>query len=343
MTQGTASAESGTAQSLEDQASEQFVRKLHGPWSEEQQAALEQRLAASASFAGAYARIEASWRALDAHAEAPEVVAYREEALVSMRRAGARRWQRVGERPLVRGMAIAAALLLALGIAWQLSPYGYRPGLYRTGIDERRTLDLPDRSRISLDAATRLQVKYSDDARVVHLLEGQAQFSVAKDPARPFKVQAGNRTIVAVGTVFTVEYVDHAVHVTTLEGRVAVITRGEPAAAPSARPPELRAGEEMHVRPGGEQVVTVAADLGASTAWLNGKVIFRGEELSAALRRLNRYSRVQIEIEDPALGSRHISGVFDAGDTDGFVSAIQRYLPVTADYSQPDVIVLKRK
>src|SRR5260370_8546183 len=82
---------------------------------------------------------------------------------------------------------------------------------------------MEDHSRIALDTATRLKVRYTDDARIVQLQEGQAQFSVAKDRARPFKVLAGDRTIIAIGTVFTVEYVDRKVHVAMMEGKVAVV------------------------------------------------------------------------------------------------------------------------
>jgi transmembrane sensor len=97
---------------------------------------------------------------------------------------------------------------------------GYRPGQITTNKEEQRVLVLQDRSRIVLDARTRLRVHFTDDVRAIDLLEGQAQFSVGKDPRRPFKVQAGENTIVALGTDFTVEYVDHQMSVSMLEGKV---------------------------------------------------------------------------------------------------------------------------
>jgi hypothetical protein len=56
---------------------------------------------------------------------------------------------------------------------------------------------------------------------------------------------------------------------------------------------------------------------------------------------LNRYSQRQIQIDDAALAGQLISGVFEAGDTQGFVSAVQRYLPVTVDESALETIKLK--
>jgi len=141
---------------------------------------------------------------------------------------------------------------------------------------EQRVVELSDHSHIALDARTRLRVRFSADARVVQLLEGQAQFSVAKDPARPFKVEAGSKTIVAVGTVFDVEYVDSQVHVAMVEGKVAVLSHDpsgsaialEPNSMSSdATPIELNAGEALAVRADGASTVLPKADIEAATAW----------------------------------------------------------------------------
>jgi transmembrane sensor len=334
--------------SLESQASELFVQRLHGEWLAEDQDALERRLSIDPEFAGAYQRVQASWGALDRHAESAEVMAYREEALSFARHSNARRWFK---RSFTTGRARAAAALIGvaflLGVAWELSPYAYVRGQYRTGIGEQRIIDLEDHSTIALDAATRLRVRYTPDARVVELLEGQAQFSVTKDPARPFKVEAGGRSIVAVGTVFTVEYVDSQVHVAMMEGKVAVVPTVDPATSPSDSAARegisLSAGEELRVSRDGRSTVTAKADLEAATAWREGKVIIRSEPLGDAVQRMNRYSRLKIKIDDAALAAKNVSGVFAAGDTRGFVRAIELYLPVEAEYPDSDTVNLRLK
>jgi len=338
---------------VRDEASETFIQRLYGEWSEREQATFERRLTGDPQFADAYRRVEESWRALDIHAEAPEVMGYREEAISTMRRANGRRWLgTVKRRWLALDWKVAAVfggLALAL-IGWQISPYGYRRGEYHTGIGEQRVMELADHSRVALDATTRLRVRFSKDVRSIELLEGQAQFTVAQDPARPFKVTAGDRTIVALGTVFTVEYEDRKVHVAMLEGKVAVLApqstsrhsgveEGKTDTAVSEGIP-LSAGEELHVAHDGRAVVTPKADLQAATAWREGKVIFRTEPLGEAVHRMNRYSHLQLKIDDPALASEVVSGVFEAGDTRGFVAALQRYLSITVDYSDSDSVRL---
>lgn len=335
-------------QTIEQEASETFVQRLQGNWLEEDQAALETRLADDPAYADAYRRVEESWGSLDSYATTPEFIARREKALVYARRANARRW--LTSKPQWRGWrlaAVVAGVAVTLATVWQLSPYGYQPGLYRTDIGEQRLVDLDDHSRIVLDARTRLQVNYTRDARVVLLQEGQAQFSVAKDPTRPFKVQAGDRTIVALGTVFTVEYVDRKVHVAMMEGRVAVAEQGSKnsrelvSGVESTRAIELVTGEELRVARDGHVTINAKADLDAATAWRGGKVVFRGERLGDAVQRLNRYSRLQVEIQGAALADREISGVFEAGDTQGFLLAVQRYSPVTTEYVGPQTVRLK--
>jgi transmembrane sensor len=341
------------ARNLEELASDLFLRRRKGSWTAAEEGALESRLAGDPKFADAYRRVRGSWDAVDRHATSPELMALREQAIARARLASARRWSLPGARSWHgRRWAVAAAIIVACGGVWQLSPYAYEPGVYKTGFGEQKVVELSDHSHIALDARTRLRIRFSADARTAQLLEGQAQFSVAKDPARPFKVEAGPKTIVAVGTVFDVEYVDRQVHVAMLEGRVAVLTQGSQGTGSaqgsemqlSERSPiELSAGESLQVRADGTSTVLPKADIEAATAWREGKVIFRNETLSEAVRRLNRYSRQQVVVDDPALAQMKVSGVFDAGDAQTFVEAMQVYLPVVADFSRSSSIHLRTK
>jgi transmembrane sensor len=332
-------AQTSSASTVEEAAAEIFARRLNGPWDSSDEVALEERIKCDVVFAECFADVEASWAMLGRCAETPEMMRDREEALSAVRRANGRRWLMAPASTAKRWAAAAAVVGIAIasGVAWQLSPYAYVPGQYRTGIGEQRMIELDDHSRIALDATTRIQVSYSKDARIVELAQGQAQFSVAHDPARPFKVIAGGHTIVAVGTVFTVDFDNQSVHVAMIEGRVAVLSPRD-AAKHSI---ELSTGEELKVERDGRPTIIPKGDLEAATAWREGKVIFRAEPLSEAIRRLNRYSRVQIEINDATLANHLISGVFEAGDSLGFVSAIEQYLPVVADAADPNKIVLR--
>jgi transmembrane sensor len=286
--------------------------------------------------AAAFARVADIWEAVGRNANSPEFLALREQALARARRANRRRWSQPwralqSSRALVAGIA---AVAVAVGVVWQVSPYGYRPGVFKTGIGEQRTIELSDHSRVALDSRTEIRTTLTADARTVEITQGQAQFFVAHELTRPFRVIAGGHTIVALGTVFTVEYDAQFVRVDMMEGRVAV--GGSDAI-------ELSAGEEARFSPDGRATVTPKADIEAATAWRGGKVIFRAERLGEAVQRLNRYSHVQLQIDDAALSDLRVSGVFEAGDNRGFADAMTAYLHVLADYSQGDVIKLRMK
>jgi transmembrane sensor len=338
---------------LHDQASDIFLRRRASAWSDADQTALDSRLKDDPAFVQAYAQVQESWEAVGRNATSPELMALREQAIARARQASARRWSLPGgPSSRARRWAAAATVIISCGILWQLSPYGYEPSLYKTGLGEQKVVELSDHSHIALDARTRLRVRFSPDARIVQLLEGQAQFSVAKDPARPFKVEAGGKTIVAVGTVFDVEYVDREVRVAMIEGRVAVLTQDSTGSAAAAEvdpkvvnqlPIELSAGEALAVRADGASIVSRKADIEAATAWRQGKVIFRDQTLAEAVHRLNRYSRQQVIVDDAALAQMKVSGVFDSGDAQAFAEAMQAYLPVTADFSQSSSIHLRQK
>jgi transmembrane sensor len=69
--------------------------------------------------------------------------------------------------------------------------------------------------------------------------------------------------------------------------------------------------------------------MAAATSWRQGKLIFDDEPLVSALARMQRYSRLEVTLGDPALADIRVSGVFNAGDMSAFVGAVETYFPVT--------------
>lgn len=325
-----------------EDVSETFIRYKTQQLDSVQQRALEARLASDADYAAVWRGLEKSWRSVGTHAESPELLKLRESAIAWARREHRKRWTDKPSRNRGYLAACATLLLIAVLAGLQISPYGYRPGLYRTGIDQQTRVDLADHSRVELDAATRLRVAFTETERTVQLLEGQAQFSVAKDPTRPFRVIAGHRTIEAIGTVFIVEYVNGTVHVATLEGKVSV-SLAKTSRQTVQTPLALIAGEELRVQANGQSQFVPNADLAAATAWREGNVIFRDEPLGSAIARLNRYSRTPLVVEDPSIADIRISGVFQKGDSAAFARTVSEYYPVVVEDTHDEAIRLRAR
>lgn len=143
---------------------------------------------------------------------------------------------------------------------------------------------LPDGSTLQLDALGSVEVRYFATRREVRLAQGAAFFEVARDPQRPFAVQAGEVRVVVLGTRFGVEVSPLAegggqrVTVQVESGRVRV----EPGDGLPAR--ELGAGEGLRVA--GAEVQAHAVAPGAAAAWRHGELVFTdGATLGEALPR----------------------------------------------------------
>lgn len=341
----------GTADDRLEKAVEWFLRARSEDATAEDLAELQRWMQSDPRNALAYQQACEIWRTLGAHASAPEVVIGRRDALEDSRKSAQRRWS-VRSPLRMRWTAVACVLLALVAGSWWF--IAQRAGVYATELGERRTVTLEDGSVVTLDAESRVRVHYSDGERRVTLEEGQARFTVAKDPLRPFRVQARDQTVVALGTEFDVDLVASGVLVTLIEGHVAVAgvdpqslaTSGAHGAANFDRNQhpdqalkdgknnilELQAGQELRVRGDGHATLIPNVNLDRVTAWQSGKLFFNNESLADAVVRMNRYARRAIVV-NPSAAQFHISGVFNAGDANAFVEAVTSYLPVQIEGS----------
>lgn len=221
-------------------------------------------------------------------------------------------------RLVLATVAVAAIAGLGGSIQWLRTA----PTYYATAKGEQRRIALVDGSTLMLDTDTEVRVLYSEDQREVDLLAGRAHFEVAKDAARPFRVRAGGREVVALGTAFDVSRRDDRVAVLLIEGKIAVRPTS---AAKSERPAFPRPGEELMFerdRP----VRHEAMDMARAGAWREGRAIFDDQPLASAVAEMNRYNRRPLIVTDPALAATRISGTYDTGDAEAFARTVAHLL-----------------
>ena len=213
------------------------------------------------------------------------------------------------------GGAVAAGLLVTAGGAWQVL---HHRGRFATGKGETKVVALKDGSVVTLNTASEIQVNYGDRMRSVELLQGEALFDVAKDKSRPFVVTAGDTSVRAVGTSFTVRRLEEApVQVLVREGVVEVF---KPA---SGDRPIRVAANNMAEAPQSQDAIIAAhpvapAQLQRQFAWQTGQIAFEGETLAQAAAEFARYSDTKIVIDDPVLAREEITGLFKTTDPVGF-------------------------
>lgn len=188
-------------------------------------------------------------------------------------------------------------------------------------------VELADGSVITLDAGARASVHFDEGRRRLELREGHAYFEIARDPERPFTVQAGPFAVVVLGTHFDVARSADGADVTLVEGSIKI----EPEGGSDATPFVMEKGTRLTVRSGSWRVVKL--DTSPVEAWSRGKHVFRAIPLAEVAAQLNRYATVPVSI-DPELGKRRLSGVFSLGDTGALADAAQSLFPgVTVERS----------
>lgn len=286
-----------------DEAAASWAARADRGLSPAESAELEAWLRDDVRRAGAYARL--TWALMST--EVPEAIP---DASPVSRRPTRRAW--------MAGAGAIAASVAATGVYLGVT----RPVTYATRKGEQKVVSLDDGSVITLNTNTRLQVRYANDRRQIHLLEGEALFDVAKDRDRPFVVNARNADVRAVGTSFTVSNVATApVEVLVREGIVDV-TRSDQPQRPAAR---VSANSRAILARDTGAVAVAHVDeveLGSDLAWTDGRIIFRGETLAAAAAQFGRYSDIGIVVVDPELGAEKVAGVFNATDPVGFAKSV---------------------
>ena len=255
-----------------------------------------------------------------------------------IRREGGRRTRRtVGIAACAAGIAAIAGVTFA----WLAQ------SAYRTQLGERREVTLSDTSVVDLAPLSAIQVRYRAHSRSVVLERGQALFHVAKNPERPFTVEASGTRVRAVGTVFDVERTEHSVSVTVVEGRVTVteqrdIRASRGAAADTSTNVSLGADEQIVISSTGKVNAVHKVKGEVEIAWVAGQLIFDDDSVAEIARRFNLYNRTQIVLRDQELAARRISGVFSATDPESFVAFVQSAGGVNVERPSADQIILGR-
>lgn len=289
------------------------------------------------------------WRALDTLADAK-----REEKVATFV-AEERRLQeapgadRAGRPLRWLGVGLAASLLAAIGV---LSWYQHDHELQTvsTAVGQQRSVTLADGSAVDLNTNSIVETRFTRSERAVHLRKGEALFTVAKDPARPFVVIAGSTRVRAIGTVFNVRMHDPGrVEVIVTEGRVEVVQGGAGADVdPDGSTPapgrvtrsELARGQRFQPEAVSPVDTLPDAMVASALAWREGAIVFDGVPLSKAIEELNRYTDARLVVVDPEIQGMRVGGRFRTSDVDGFIDALTRAFPITTERGVDGLIYL---
>jgi len=237
------------------------------------------------------------------------------------------------------GAALAAAFVAGAVLLPSSGLLGGHDTVYATGVGERRTVVLEDGTRIEMNASSRLVVGFDRHARHVQLGDAQAFFDVAKDPARPFLIEAGDTQVRVVGTAFDVRHRDGQVAVNVQRGLVEVRPHIQSGAAPfRLRPGEGLSHSEGQV--GDAQVGAVALEEVAG--WRQGRLIYRDQPLSEIVGDMNRLFPRPVKLGDAKARDMRLSGVLIVDSQDAMVDRLSHLLPVRTTTTTDAIVIQAR-
>ena len=197
----------------------------------------------------------------------------------------------------------------------------------------RRAVTLDDGTRVYLDVASIIEVRFDATRRDVTLVQGRALFDAAHDSTRPFVVTVGTDRVTALGTVFQVDREPSEVVVTLAQGSVTVTSQEGDGSV------QLAPGEELRSSAGSTRWSKRSVDAQSATSWSLGKHIFREQRLGDAVREINRYADKRVRLADPRLDKLVVSGEFSTGDSESIVDALAVALPVRVVTTRTELVL----
>jgi len=295
--------------------------------------------------AQAYRKANGAWDVFEKSDSDPHLAALRQAALATGPER--KRWL-----PAV-GVGIAASIVGAVAmLSGQFTTAPHAPTTvaqapaepanairHATERGQKRVVKLPDGTRVTLNTDTMIALAFTPGARRVRLTRGQALFEVAHDASRPFTVEAADRRITALGTVFEVRLDPGRMKVVLVEGRVVVDHAAAATDLPVLQPTVLKPGQELVAELGVAQRVR-AVDVGSELMWREGYVSFDDTTLASAVVEMNRYTVAPIRVGDGGIGQMRISGVFRTGDADRFAALVAELLPVRIEHQTDGGVVI---
>ncbi|MBP7142876.1 MAG: FecR domain-containing protein [Opitutaceae bacterium] len=239
---------------------------------------------------------------------------------------------------------LSTAAVLAIGIA--LFPF-QRPA---NSIAMKRAemlapcelQNLPDGSVVELNRGAAITVSFSSTQRHVRLDRGEAHFDVAKDPTKPFVVEAAGVEVRAVGTAFSVTRDSGQIAVLVTEGKV---TLTSPLANDDAPPTLIVAGERALVPlaavAAAPKITVLSPDEIADwLAWKPRILDFDNSTLADIANEFSRRNPIKLTVVDPSLRARRLSATIRSDNLEQFVNLLESSFGIRVRWVTPTSIEL---
>jgi len=187
------------------------------------------------------------------------------------------------------------------------SPGAENPAFYTiyAPMGSRVAFTLPDGSKGMLNSGSHLSYSFPFEKSRKVGLDGEAWFAVKHDELHPFEISTGNSKIEVLGTKLNVNAYpeENYIEVVLQEGKVDFI--------------KDNGFEKLSIKPSerlvfqNDKITKSTVDTAKYTSWIQGKLVFRGDNMPEVVRRIERWYNIKVNIADKDLEKYSFRATFE--------------------------------
>ncbi|MCG8319868.1 MAG: FecR domain-containing protein [Cytophagales bacterium] len=205
---------------------------------------------------------------------------------------------------------------------------------------KKSTITLSDGSVIQLNSGSRIVYPktFNGTTRDI-MLEGEAFFTVAEDPERPFHIKTGDLVTTVLGTSFNISaYHDaHNIQVGVVSGKVSVTRYGDTDKEKEVLilgPDELASFDPLR-----EMLVKKSMDVSHLTDWKDGVLRFNDTPFRKAMQKVEKWYGVKVKVEGDHFENCVLRGGYKDLSLQKLLEALQFTLNLSFEYIDDGVLI----
>lgn len=250
-----------------------------------------------------------------------------------------------------------AILIIAIAIIKYFAPnFKEQPATFQKNLSEISTHNgsktkvvLPDGTIVKLNAGSQLTYdkEYGNTIREVNLI-GEAFFDVVKNKEKPFIIHTQKINIKVLGTTFNVKsYPNEKIETSLVKGSIEITFKDNPNKKVILKPNEKLIVADKGLPTNFTKTQPSEPALAVShlnytrkdstiveTAWVQNKLVFRGETFKELALQMERWYDISIRFNNPDMENLQFTGIFENETFQQALNALQ--LSAKFNYSMKD-------
>lgn len=197
---------------------------------------------------------------------------------------------------------------------------------------------LPDKSQITLDAKTNIDILYTKNTREVFLKKGKVTLDVSSNKEVPFYVKSNEILVQVIGTKFEVIKQKDKINISVLEGIVNIRKGTTQKSKILAR---LTKGDILNISNKGTINKLEKKPIEEIAQWRNEKLVFEQTPLKQVVSEFQKYLTLEIKVDIINNESYPITGTFGIYDFEKFLTLIPLIYPINIERKNEKEIIMQ--